>query len=148
MPYEPNMPSESDKANAYTYSWAGFAATPVALAAHLLDISNMLTIICFGAAIGGYLSSVLSSRTDEYFQALAKMGHRFVAGFVCVYLLAMFFITDIADAAFSIGYMVTAGEEPVRRTTGLFGELLDAKLLGLSILFAYYSGFAFARLRG
>lgn len=147
MAYESNAITEQDRASAYWVVWAGFAATPFAIAARVLQIDHFLTAPIFGLAIGGLLVSVLGRGQDDYFKSLCAMGHRFMAAFLALYLFVMFVI-ELSDVAYSLGSSLTSDGEAERTINGGFAYLIDGPLIAMASMLFYYCGFAYERLRG
>ncbi|GAA4037947.1 hypothetical protein [Parerythrobacter jejuensis] len=145
MPYEPNMPTESDRHFHYKAMWIGLFGSLISAANQFLGLDNMLIAMAYGAMAGGPLSIAFSRNADEYLYSLTLVGFRWMSAVLGIYLMALFLLAT-GDVANNLGFWLASGESQNKASsvTLALGSSVTATIV-LSL--AFHLGFGFAWLR-
>ena len=143
MPYEPDAPDVSDRSRNYALIWMGAASALFVFGNLFIGMDNMLVVLAYGAMAGGLLQSVLGNSTDEYFQSLAGVGHRWAITVLAVFLVILFIVAN-GEIAYAAGFWLTAGESRTAEKLVRAPFLENAITLSVFVSLAFYAGFTFA----
>lgn len=142
MPYKPNTAGPSAFEKMHQFIWVAAASSAFTFANLFMGIDNMVTTVLFCFSIGGILGVAFNDQTDEYLQAMANTGKRWV-----LVALVLFLMAHVLELTYDLGH--TAGEalaDPDGAPSAAAGSRLriDAITLGKGLTFAFYAGYAFS----
>lgn len=147
MPYDPSAPTEKERSNAYVMMYFGLAASLVLVVSLFVSLPSL--IIGLSLMIAGSLAAVMttSNRFDDYFMALTRTGMAWALTVVGLRLIltGLAFIYSLSyNSGFALGSGGLAPDDAEFILPAMFN---DAYALAVVTSFAFYAGFAFARLR-
>ena len=147
MPYDPNPPTERERANAYFTVWIGLAASLVATAAAMLPLPDRLG--GFGAMVAGLwmLVCVFSRRFDSYFRELRDVG-AVVALTVVALWLAVNGTAHVIGGVYAAGFALGSDGADSAARFVLPGWIADPWLVAALAALGFHGGFLIAQFRG